>query len=65
MKYNFDERGIAPKVREALEYLDGKIPEDGITQGVPVANAAGASPTAAEYNALLASLRTAGIIATE
>ncbi|WP_312448455.1 hypothetical protein [Lacrimispora sp.] len=65
MKYNFDERGIAPKVREALEYLDGKTPEDGIKQGAAVANAAGAAPTAAEYNALLGSLRTAGIIATE
>ncbi len=62
MKYNFDERGIAPKVREALEYLDGKTPEGGITQGVAVSNAAGAAPTAAEYNALLISLRNAGVI---
>lgn len=33
-------------------------------QGVAVADAAGANPTQAEYNALLASLRTAGVIAT-
>lgn len=33
-------------------------------KGVAVANAAGANPTQAEFNALLASLRTAGIIAT-
>lgn len=63
MKWNFDERGIAPKVREVLEDLDSRIPEEGVTQGVAVANAAGAAPTAAEYNALLASLRDAGIIA--
>lgn len=63
MKYNFDERGIAPKVREALEYLDGKMPEGGTAQGMAVANAAGAAPTAAEYNTLLTSLRDAGIIA--
>lgn len=30
--------------------------------GVAVPNAAGATPTAAEFNALLASLRTAGVI---
>lgn len=35
-----------------------------VKQGVAVANAAGANPTQAEYNALLASLRTAGVIAT-
>jgi len=63
MKWNFDERGIAPKVREVLEDLDGRVPDDGIAQGVAVANAAGAAPTAAEYNSLLASLRDAGIIA--
>lgn len=63
MKWNFDERGIAPKIREVLEDLDGRVPDDGITQGVAVANAAGTTPTAAEYNSLLASLRNAGIIA--
>lgn len=36
----------------------------GFTQGVAVANAAGANPTAAEFLALLTSLRNAGIIAT-
>lgn len=35
----------------------------GVKQGAAVANAA-AAPTQAEYNALLASLRAAGIIAT-
>ncbi len=34
------------------------------TQGVAVAAAAGANPTAAEYLALLTSLRDAGVIAT-
>lgn len=35
-----------------------------VKQGVAVANAAGANPTKAEFDALLASLRTAGVIAT-
>lgn len=35
-----------------------------VKQGVAVADAAGAAPTAAEFKALLDSLRTAGIIAT-
>lgn len=34
-----------------------------VKRGVSVANAAGANPTAAEYLALLTSLRNAGIIA--
>lgn len=38
------------------------IPE--IPQGVAVADAAGSAPTAAEFKALLDSLRNAGIIAT-
>lgn len=33
-------------------------------QGAAVADAAGDAPTAAEFNALLAALRTAGVIAT-
>ena len=33
-------------------------------QGAAVADAAGAAPTTAEFNALLAALRTAGVIAT-
>lgn len=65
MKWNFDERGIAPKVREVLEDLDSRVPEDGIVQGEAVADAAGEAPTAAEYNALLASLRAAGVIAAD
>ena len=63
MAYDFDMSGIPPKLREILEDLDGRIPEEGIKQGAAVADAAGAAPTAEEYNALLASLRTAGIIA--
>lgn len=62
---NFDMSGIPPKVREILEDLDGRIPEGGIKQGDAVGNAAGDAPTAEEYNALLASLRTAGVIASE
>jgi len=64
MSWNFDERGIAPKIREVLEDLDGRIPEEGITQGDAVADAAGAAPTAAEFKALLDSLRASGVIAT-
>lgn len=60
---NFDMSGIPPKVREILEDLDGRIPTGGMQQGAAVADAAGAAPTAEEYNALLASLRAAGIIA--
>lgn len=37
---------------------------NGLPQGAAVADAAGAAPTAAEFKALLDSLRTAGIIAT-
>ena len=64
MSWNFDERGIAPKIREVLEDLDSRIPEEGITQGAAVADAAGAAPTAAEFKALLDSLRASGVIAT-
>lgn len=35
-----------------------------VKQGAAVANAAGSAPTAAEFKALLDSLRTAGIIAS-
>lgn len=35
-----------------------------VLQGVAVANAAGANPTQAEFNALLTSLRNAGVIAS-
>lgn len=62
MNWNFDESGIAPKIREVLEDLDNRVPDKGIAQGVAVANAAGSAPTSAEYNALLTSLRNAGII---
>jgi hypothetical protein len=35
-----------------------------VLRGVAVADAAGANPTKAEFDALLASLRTAGVIAS-
>lgn len=35
-----------------------------VKRGTSVANAVGAAPTKAEFNALLASLRTAGILAS-
>ena len=35
-----------------------------VKQGAAVSDAAGEAPTAAEFNALLASLRTAGVLAT-
>lgn len=63
MTCDFDMSGIPPKLREILENLDGRIPEEGIKQGAAVANAAGSAPTAEEYNALLESLRAAGVIA--
>ena len=62
MKLNFDMSGIQPKLREILEELDGRIPVAGMKQGVAVKDAATA-PTKEEFNALLKSLRDAGIIA--
>lgn len=40
------------------------VPASGFTQGEAVADAASTAPTAAEFKALLDSLRAAGIIAT-
>lgn len=51
-----------------LEILSGaKLTLGGkeVKRGVAVADAAGASPTAAEFKALLDSLRAAGLIAAE
>lgn len=62
MKANFDMSGIPPKVRKILEDLDGRIPAVGMKQGVAVKDAA-AAPTQEEFNALLKSLRDAGVIA--
>ena len=59
MKKNFDMSGIQPKLREIL---DGRIPAAGMKQGAAVKDAA-AAPTKEEFNALLKSLRDAGIIA--
>ena len=47
---------------ELPEATDAAI--GGVLQGVAVANAASATPTKAEFDALLASLRTAGVIAS-
>ena len=63
MNENFDTSGIPPKVREILEDLDSRVPAAGVKQAEAVANAAGASHTKAEFDALLASLRTARILA--
>ena len=60
MKKNFDMSGIQPKLREILEELDGRIPAAGMKQGAAVKDAAAAQE---EFNALLKSLRDAGIIA--
>ena len=62
MKKNFDMSGIQPKLREILEELDGRITAAGMKQGAAVKDAA-AAPTKEEFNALLKSLRDAGIIA--
>ena len=62
MKANFDMYEMPPKVREILEDLDGRIPAVGMKQGVAVKDAA-AAPTQEEFNALLKSLRDAGVIA--
>ena len=62
MNKNFDMSGIQPKLREILEDLDGRIPPAGMKQGAAVKDAA-AAPTKEEFNALLKSLRDAGIIA--
>lgn len=51
------------KLETAITTLEQKA--EGIpAQGVAVPDAAGANPTKAEFDALLASLRTAGVIAT-
>lgn len=42
----------------------GDLVEDAVTPAAAVANAAAAAPTQAEFNALLISLRNAGVIAT-
>lgn len=52
MDKNFDWSGIPPKVREILESREGAAVPD-----------AAAAPTQQEFNALLESLRDAGIIA--
>lgn len=61
MKKNFDMSGIQPKLREILEELDGRIGCRNET-GRSGKDAA-AAPTQEEFNALLKSLRDAGIIA--
>lgn len=56
---DFDMNGIPPKIRKILE---GKLTA---TQGVAVADAESTAPTKEEFDALLKSLRDAGIIAPE
>lgn len=53
-------KGVTPKTKKEQLARDTKTSK----VGVAVANAAGANPTAAEYLALLTSLRNAGVIAT-
>ena len=62
MNCEFDLSGIPPKQREIFE----KIMNDKLTatQGVHVPDVTEEAPTKAEFNALLTSLRNAGIIAS-
>lgn len=62
MNCEFDLSGIPPKQREIFE----KIMNDKLTatQGVHVPDTEGEAPTKAEFDALLTSLRNAGIIAS-
>lgn len=60
----------AADISSAILLIAEKVPGDATTtakgfvkQGAAVADAAGSAPTAAEFKALLDSLRTAGIIA--
>lgn len=53
------------EVTNGVTVAEATTTEAGVVlQGAAVADAAGANPTAAEYLALLTSLRDAGIIAT-
>lgn len=54
--------GITGSVGNWNEYSD-KVVASGLKKGVAVANAAGANPTKAEFDALLTALRNANIIA--
>lgn len=55
MEYNFDDRGIAPKIKEALDEVVDLIPEDGgespeAAANVPAVSASDASTAiSAEY----------------
>lgn len=54
----------AASINKALKTAATTTTLGTVKKGVVVANAAGAAPTAAEFLALLTSLRNAGIIAT-
>lgn len=61
----------AADIASAIRLVAGKMPEEAsatkaglVKQGVAVADAAGSAPTAAEFKALLDSLRDSGAIAT-
>ena len=72
MEFEFDLSGIPPKQREIFEKIFEQMnaTSEGVedkltaTQGVHVPDVAGETPTKAEFNALLTSLRNAGIIAS-
>lgn len=60
-----DGRNSAAKIiNDLADNWASAVPATGFTQGVAVADAASTAPTAAEFKALLDSLREAGIIAT-
>lgn len=64
---NYTEQGGEKTVIGGTLEVTGTFKVNGaeIAQGAAVADAAGAAPTAAEFKALLDSLRAAGLIATE
>jgi hypothetical protein len=61
---NYTEQGGAKTVIGGTLEIKSGATVTGLPQGVAVADAAGSAPTAAEFKALLDSLRNAGIIAT-
>lgn len=67
MKFDFDLSGIPPKQREIFEKVFEQLESAGEStapQGVHVPDALGETPTKAEFDALLTSLRNAGVIAS-
>ena len=66
MKNNYDLSGISPKLREILKDFDERIDQAGSGSGLSsaeaVPDASGSAPTASEFNALLQSVRNAGLL---